>query len=140
VAGLATGNIGQQIVLPWVESGRILEFGPRIFRPFYEEKGRAAMEWARGFFNGAGVDWAMHACEGTFFHWLWLKNLSITSRELYERLKARRVLTVPGEYFFFGLEGDWPHRHECLRLNFSRDAESVRQGYQIIAEEAAKAG
>jgi valine--pyruvate aminotransferase len=45
---------------------------------------------------------------------------------------------VPGEYFFFGLP-DWPHRHECLRLNFSRDPETVRAGYQIIAEEAAKA-
>jgi valine--pyruvate aminotransferase len=85
------------------------------------------------------VDWARHACEGAFFHWLWLKGLPITSRELYERLKARRVITVPGEYFFFGLDDDWPHRHECLRLNYSRDAESVREGYRIIAEEAAQA-
>jgi valine--pyruvate aminotransferase len=58
---------------------------------------------------------------------------------LYARLKARKVLTVPGEYFFFGLEGGWPHQHECLRLNFSREAETVWEGYQIIAEEAAKA-
>ena len=139
VIGLATGNIGQQIVLPWIESGEILEFGPRILRPYYEEKSRAALSWAREYFDSAGVDWALHACEGAFFHWLWLKNLGITSRELYDRLKARKVLTVPGEYFFFGLEEDWPHRHECLRLNFSRDAASVREGYQIIAEEAAKA-
>jgi valine--pyruvate aminotransferase len=48
-------------------------------------------------------------------------------------------LTVPGEHFFFGLEEDWPHRHECLRLNFSREAGVVREGYQIIAEEAARA-
>ena len=139
VVGLATGNIGQQIVLPWVESGQILEFGPRFLRPFYEAKSRAAAAWAQEFFNRAGVDWALHACEGAFFHWLWLKGLPITSRELYERLKARRVITVPGEYFFFGLDDDWPHRHECLRLNYSRDAESVREGYRIIAEEAAQA-
>jgi len=58
---------------------------------------------------------------------------------LYERLKARKVLTVPGEFFFFGLAADWPHRHECLRINFSRDAETILEGYRIIAEEAAKA-
>ena len=138
VVGLAPGNIGEQIVLPWIESGQILEFGPRIYRPFYEAKHRAAMGWAHEFFNAAGVDWAMHVCEGAFFHWLRLKNLSITSVELYERLKARRVLTVPGEYFFFGLENNWPHRHECLRLNYSREADTVREGYRIIAEEAAK--
>jgi valine--pyruvate aminotransferase len=139
VVGLANGTIGQQIVLPWIESGKILELGPKILRPFYAEKAGAAQAWAREHFDAAGVDWALHANEGAFFHWLWLKNLRISTRELYERLKARKVLTVPGEYFFFGLDEDWPHRHECLRLNFSRDAETVRTGYQIIAQEAAKA-
>ena len=138
VVGLANGTLGQQIVLPWVESGRILEFGPQIIRPFYEARSVAATAWARECFTAAGVDWALHANEGTFFHWLWLKNLRIPARELYERLKARKVLTVPGEYFFFGLKEDWPHRHECLRLNYSREPEVVRAGYQIIAEEAAK--
>jgi valine--pyruvate aminotransferase len=140
VCGLANGTIGQQIVLPWVESGELLKFGANLIRPFYEEKSVTAAGWAREFFSAAGVDWALHANEGTFFHWLWLKNLGISTRELYERLKARKVLTVPGEYFFFGLPDDWPHQHECLRLNYSRAAESVRAGYQIIAEEAARAG
>jgi valine--pyruvate aminotransferase len=139
IIGLANGTIGQQIALPWVESGQILEFGPRLLRPYYDEKRRAADAWAREFFDGAGLNWALHACEGAFFHWLRLGNLSITSRELYERLKARKVITVPGEYFFYGLEADWPHRHECLRLNFSGDADTVREGYRIIAEEAAGA-
>jgi valine--pyruvate aminotransferase len=137
--GLANGTLGQQITLPWIEDGSILELGPKMIRPFYEEKARMAMGWAREAFGAAGVDWAMHAAEGTFFHWLWLKNLNIPTIELYERLKARHVLTVPGEYFFFGLAEEWPHRHECLRLNFSREPEAVRAGYQIIAEEAARA-
>lgn len=139
IVGLANNNLGQQLVLPWIESGKILELGPKILRPFYEGKSRAAAGWAREFFDAAGVQWAMHANEGAFFHWLWLKNLRIATRELYERLKARKVLTVPGEYFFFGLDSDWTHRHECLRVNFSRDAETVREGYRLIAEEAAKA-
>jgi valine--pyruvate aminotransferase len=138
IVGLANNNLGQQLVLPWIESGKILELGPKILRPFYEEKNKLAAAWAREFFDAAGVDWAMHATEGAFFHWLWLKNLRITTRELYERLKGRKVLTVPGEYFFFGLDNDWPHRHECLRVNFSGDAETVREGYRLIAAEAAK--
>jgi valine--pyruvate aminotransferase len=139
IVGLANGSIGQQVVLPWIEDGRILKLGPSILRPFYEERSRLAAGWARELFNAAGVDWAMHVPEGAFFHWLWLKKLRIPTRELYERLKRRKVLTVPGEYFFFGLEDDWGHRHECLRLNCSRDAETVREGYRIIAEEAALA-
>lgn len=139
IVGLANGNLGQQLVLPWVESGRILEFGPELLRPFYEAKSRAAAGWAREYLNAAGVDWAMHASEGAFFHWLWLRDLNVPTRELYERLKTRKVLTVPGEYFFYGLPEDWAHRHECLRLNYSGPATMVREGLQIIAEEAARA-
>jgi valine--pyruvate aminotransferase len=137
IMGLANNTVGQQLVLPWVESGRILQFGPNILRPFYEAKSRAAAACASECFQAAGVDWALHASEGAFFHWLWLRNLRLTSRELYQRLKARKVLTVPGEYFFFGLPNDWPHRHECLRINISQPAHVVRQGLELIADEAA---
>lgn len=140
IVGLANGSLGQQLALPWIEDGRILEFGPRLLRPFYEAKSRAALGWAREAFTRAGVEWAIHASEGAFFHWLWLPRLRISTRELYERLKARKVLTVPGEYFFYGLDEDWPHQRECLRLNFSQPAATVREGLQIIAEEAGRAG
>ena len=139
IAGLANGNVGQQLALPWVESGRILEFGPEILRPFYAERSAQAQAWTQEFFNAAGVNWALHASEGAFFHWLWLPDLKIPTRELYERLKQRKVLVVPGEYFFFGLAEDWPHSRQCLRLNYSGNATAVREGLQIIAEEAAKA-
>ncbi|MFO1006067.1 MAG: valine--pyruvate transaminase [Planctomycetaceae bacterium] len=139
ITGLANGNVGQQLVLPLVENGQILRFGPEILRPFYEEKSRAAAAWAAEAFNACGVDWAMHASEGAFFHWLWLRGMKIPTRELYERLKARKVLIVPGEYFFFGLDEDWPHSRECLRLNFAQPEATVREGLRIIAEEAAKA-
>lgn len=140
ILGLANGTLGQQLALPWVEDGSLLGFGPKILRPFYESKSRAALECARSAFEKVGVSkWAIHASEGAFFHWLWLPGLRISTRELYQRLKARRVLTVPSEYFFYGLPEDWPHRHECLRLNFSQGAEVVAEALQIIAEEAASA-
>ena len=140
IAGLANGNVGQQLALPWVESGRILDFGPQILHPFYAERSAKAQKWTREFFDAAGVSWALHASEGAFFHWLWLPDLKIATRELYERLKKRKVLVVPGEYFFFGLEGDWPHSRQCLRLNYSGNPEAVREGLAIIADEARIAG
>jgi valine--pyruvate aminotransferase len=126
-------------VLPWLESGEILDLGRNILQPFYAEKSRQATVWARESFDRAGVDWQMHASEGAFFHWLWLRHLRITTRELYDRLKARRVLTVPGEFFFYGLAEDWTHRHECLRINIGGPEATVREGLGLIAEEAARA-
>ncbi len=149
ITGLANVNVGQQMTLPWIESGRILDFGPQILRPFYAEKSRQAQEWMREYFTASGAPWALHVSEGAFFHWLWLPGLTIPTRELYERLKKRNVLVVPGEYFFFGKitssalettsDSDWPHRRQCLRLNYSQPETAVREGLQIIAEEAAKA-
>jgi len=139
IAGLANGNVGQQLVLPLVESGEILDLGTRHLRPFYLEKSNLALGWMHEFFDSAGLDWAVHASEGAFFHWLWLKGIVIPTKELYRRLKARNVLVVPGEYFFFGLQQAWPHREQCLRLNFSQPAEVVREGLRIIAEEASAA-
>lgn len=139
IVGLANGTIGQQIVLPWVEDGSILRIGREHLQPFYAAKSRAAAAWARESLDAAGIDWALHAQEGAFFHWLWLPGLAIPTLELYERLKARHVLTVPGEHFFFGVADDWPHRHQCLRLNVSGAADTVREAYHIIAAEAARA-
>ncbi len=135
IAGLANGNIGQQLVIPLIESGEILALGPKILRPFYEQKSHAALGWVREAF--VEIEWAIHASEGAFFFWLWFQNLRIPTRELYERLKVRKVLIVPGEYFFFGLDEDWDHSRQCLRLNFAQPEAVVREGLRIIAEEVA---
>lgn len=135
VVGLANTGMGQHLVLPWIEDGSILRIGPELLRPFYLARREAAAIWMREYFDAAGIDWAVHASEGAFFHWVWLRGLKVRSRELYRRLKARKVLTVPGKYFFFGMP-EWEHEHECMRLNFSREPETVRESLRIIAEEA----
>ncbi|MGI8601452.1 MAG: valine--pyruvate transaminase [Verrucomicrobiales bacterium] len=136
VIGLANGNIGQRLVQPYLEDGRLLEIGRTVLRPFYRERNRQAQKWVHQFFGAKNLAYGLHVSEGAFFHWLWFRRLKVTTRELYERLKQRRVLVVPGEYFFFGLLEEWDHRHECIRLNFSGPPEVVREGLRIIADEA----
>ena len=75
------------------------------------------------------------------FLWIWVENSRRSSREIYEALKNRGVLVVPGEYFFFGLpEDQWKHRQECLRISFAMPDAEVRAGLKIIAEEIAREG
>jgi valine--pyruvate aminotransferase len=138
IIGLANGNIGQRLVHPFVENGRLLELGRTILRPFYESRGRQTQKWVHEFMVEKGVDYGLHASEGAFFHWIWFRKLKVTTGELYERLKRRKVLVVPGEYFFFGLREDWAHRHECIRVNFSGPPNAVREGLRLIADEAAQ--
>ncbi|MCC6716051.1 MAG: hypothetical protein IT496_12520, partial [Gammaproteobacteria bacterium] len=57
------------------------------------------------------------------------------SAGLYQRLKARGVVVLPGHHFFPGLREAWPHRHECIRVSYTPGDDVVRRGLAIIADE-----
>lgn len=137
IVGLANPGIGQQILQPLVESGEVLRLSRDVIRPFYLEKCAMAREAAVDAF-GEDIAWSMHASEGALFLWLWFPGLPITSMELYQRLKQKGVLVVPGEYFFFGSHPDWHHARECIRVSYAMDHVVVREGLRIIAREIAE--
>jgi valine--pyruvate aminotransferase len=72
------------------------------------------------------------------FLWLRFPHLSISTAELYERLKRRGVLIVPGTYFFFGLHEPWSESNACIRLTYSMAPEVVRSGIEILADEVGR--
>lgn len=135
ILSLSNGSIGQHLVTPLLESGDLLRLAEETIRPFYLEKSKHALDCIHSAFDES-VDYAVHKSEGSLFLWLWFRNLPISTMELYERLKARHTIVVPGRYFFFGFTGDWAHRNECIRLNYAMADEDVETGIRIIAEEA----
>jgi valine--pyruvate aminotransferase len=139
IMGLTNTNTGQAIVQPLVESGEILRLSNEVVQPFYREKSLQAQAWVKQYFDPQ-LNYHIHRSEGALFLWAWFEGLPISSHELYERLKARHVLIVPGSYFFFGQDdSDWKHRDECIRINFTMPAEDVETGIRIIGEEVSKA-
>ncbi len=136
IVSLAPGSFGAALTRDMIRSGEVLRVSRDIIRPFYENKCEQALERIRQ--DLEGLSYRVHKPEGTFFFWLWFEGLPITSKELYQRLKERGVLVVPGDYFFPGLEEDWQHKHECIRLNYSQDDETVRRGITILADELRK--
>jgi valine--pyruvate aminotransferase len=133
ILNLACGNIGPAIATELFRSGEILGLGHDQVRPFYLARAQAALDAFRDRLHG--LPYRIHKPEGAFFLWLWFKDLPIGSQVLYERLKQRGVLVVPGHHCFFGLEEDWPHRHECIRVSYVQDQASVRRGIELIAAE-----
>ncbi|GAA4648953.1 valine--pyruvate transaminase [Kistimonas scapharcae] len=133
IINLAPNSSGALLALDMVRDDSIMTLSNQHIRPWYRER----MEMATGYLKEVMGDlpWYMHKPEGAMFLWLWFKDLPISSLELYERLKKRGVLVVSGHYFFPGIESDWQHSHECLRITYTRDAETVRKGLAIIADE-----
>lgn len=138
VVGLANGNLGQAMVTPLLANGELLRLSNEVMRPFYRKKSQEALAWVAEFFPEE-MSYYVHRSEGALFLWFWFEGLPISSRELYERCKSRGALVVPGEYFFFGEEANWTHGRECIRVTFTMEAEVVREGLRIIAEEAIRA-
>ncbi|PSW01383.1 valine--pyruvate transaminase [Photobacterium lipolyticum] len=137
VLSLAPGGIGPAIVNKMIEKQDLLALSEQVIKPFYQRKSQHAVELLQTAINDERF--RIHKPEGAMFLWLWFKELPITTMELYRRLKARGVLIVPGEYFFIGLDADWQHGHECLRMNYVQNDADMKKGIAIIAEEVATA-
>jgi valine--pyruvate aminotransferase len=133
VMSLAPGGMGATIVKNLFRTGEIINLSRDIIKPFYREKAQVALEQVIKEMDG--IDFHVHKPEGAFFLWLWFPGLPITDVELYQRLKKRGVLVVPGNYFFPGLKDNWLHKSECIRVNYSQDGGTFTSGIKIIAEE-----
>ena len=137
VMSLAPGGMGAAIATDLVRTGEIINLSRNVITPYYQQKARATLELVYKELDR--TDFHVHKPEGAFFLWLWFPNLPIRTDELYQRLKTRGVLIVPGHYFFPGLKENWQHKNECIRVNYSQDTETVAAGVKIIAEEVKRA-
>ena len=138
IVSLTAGSFGQALAGSLIASGELERISRDVVMPFYKEKSARCREYINTYFKG--TDYYYHRSEGSIFIWLYLPGLRISSLEFYQKLKEKGVVTVPGEYSFYGseeqLEGKaYPHPHydKCLRLNYSADDECVRNGIRIIA-------
>ncbi|CDT97923.1 valine-pyruvate aminotransferase [Vibrio coralliirubri] len=137
IISLAPNSVGPAIANHMIEKGDLLRLSSEVIKPFYKEKSLRAVELLQEAIDDPRF--RIHKPEGAIFLWLWFDELPITTMELYDRLKARGVLIVPGEYFFIGQEDEWDHAHQCLRMNYVQDDEAMQKGIAIIAEEVKKA-
>jgi valine--pyruvate aminotransferase len=133
IMSLANNTLGQMITRPLIDSGEILSLSRDVVRPFYQEKSRRAQQLIHQFFEG--IPYRIHESGGALFLWLWFEDGSVDTSELYQRLKARQVIIVPGKYFVYGLDEPWEHGNQCVRINFGQEDSVVEEGLKRIADE-----
>ena len=133
ILNLAPSSFGAMLTTEIIRNREIIRLSREVIQPFYRQKMEKAVACVREFFTG--IDYRIHVPEGAMFLWIWFRDLPVTSRTLYERLKKRKVLVVSGDYFFPGLVDDWKHTSECIRITYSQDEEDVRRGLEIIGDE-----
>lgn len=138
VTNLAPGRFGAAVAEPLLKSGRLQQLCADVVQPFYRQQAERAIAMLKSEFSGCPLK--IHSPEGAIFLWLWFPGLPIGSQQLYQRLKERSTLVIPGEHFFIGFDtADYPHARECIRISIAQSAETLRQGIAAIADEVKKA-
>ena len=133
IFNLAPGRFGPSLVTRLVQSGELIELSEKVIRPFYERRVQVAVDLVREHMGDLPV--RVHKPEGAIFLWLWCEGLPISSEQLYRNLKGRGVYVIAGQHFFPGIDPGWRHCHECIRVSYAGDEDTVRQGFQAIGEE-----
>ncbi len=139
VMNLSGGGVGPALARRMIASGELTRLSREVIRPYYAQKATAARSRLQAAL--ADLPCRLHASEGAFFLWLWCRDAPVDSQGLYERLRERGVLVVPGQHYFPGLPADADfgsgaerHRRECLRISFALDEATVAAGLDRIAD------
>jgi valine--pyruvate aminotransferase len=127
-----SSRYGQAIAARAIASGELARLSEEVIRPYYQDK-FAVLAAALDQTMPQTAPWYLHRGEGAIFAWLWFDQLPISDAELYERLKQRGVIAVPGHPFFPGLRQDWPHTRQCLRISLTASADELVEAAQRLA-------
>ncbi|MFT6266263.1 MAG: valine--pyruvate aminotransferase [Oleiphilaceae bacterium] len=133
ITSLAPGGIGPAIVNQLLRDKLLLPLCHDLILPFYRQRAYATIELLQSEIDDPRFH--IHQPEGALFLWLWFEGLKITTRELYQRLKQKGLLVVPGEYFFPGQKEVSQHAQSCIRINYVQSEEDVKRGVKILAQE-----
>ncbi len=104
--------------------------------PFYKRKRDIALALFKKLRNDLPI--YLHEVGGSFFLWVWVKGLKISTLELYEELKKEKVIIVPGEYFFYQFKDKWDHATQCFRLHYGVEEKTISAGLEIIFQKIKK--
>lgn len=132
-ACIHASRYGQAIAAIAINSGALAEISTSVIRPFYQNK-FTVLESVLNAAMPKDVPWFLHRGEGAIFAWLWLQDLPMTDWEFYQELKRVGVIVVPGSTFFPGLEEQWEHKQQCVRISLTASDEEIATGMQLLAK------
>ncbi|NJL64639.1 MAG: valine--pyruvate transaminase [Methylacidiphilales bacterium] len=124
---------GQAIASRAINSGKLANLSETVIRSFYQNK-FTVLESTLDAAMPKDLPWFLHRGEGAIFAWLWFQDLPMTDWELYQLLKQVDVIVVPGSSFFPGLQEEWEHKHQCLRISLTGSDEEIAIAMQRLAK------
>ncbi len=133
ILSLAPNSVGPTLLTRMIKDKELIHLTNDVIKPYYQIKADIAVKLFNEIFGNSSAK--LHKLEGAFFMWIWFPDLKITSEELYQRLKDKGVYIIPGHNFFIGMDNSWPHKHQCIRINYAKGEITLRKGLKVIYQE-----
>ncbi len=133
ITSLAPAGVGAEIVNHLITENALLPLCHDLIQPFYKRRSELTVRLLREAIGDSRLH--IHKPEGSIFLWLWFEGLSITTSELYQRLKRQGLLVVPGKYFFPGQTTATNHAESCVRMSYAQSEPDLEKGIEILARE-----
>ncbi|MCB1199143.1 MAG: aminotransferase class I/II-fold pyridoxal phosphate-dependent enzyme [Leptospiraceae bacterium] len=133
VTQLANSSLSSAILSEFLRKNDLKSLTRKYLLPYYERRRNYILSLFEhhGFPN---ENLRIHVSEGAFFLWLEFcgssKKQKLNSQKIYELLKARQVLVVPGSYFYAGLTNH--QTPSCLRVSFTGEDNTLETGVREI--------
>ena len=131
ILNLANGNAGPALMERLISSGDLQHITHNILPHYYRPQRDRLVQLLDDALTG--INYFICEPKGAFFIWLWLPDLPISSRELYEQLKNQGLLVMAGERFFYEWQNTWPHARQCLRLTYCQSEAVLAQAVSVLA-------
>ncbi|PSB01345.1 valine--pyruvate transaminase [Merismopedia glauca] len=132
-----SARYGQAIAAKAIASGELADIAEQVIRPYYQNK-FTVVESSLQEYMPQDIPWLLHRGEGAIFAWMWFQDLPITDWELYQQLKQVGIIVVPGSTFFPGLQEEWAHKHQCIRISLTAEDPEIVTGMQRLAQVISK--
>lgn len=133
ILNLAGGNLGTAMVGDWIQSGEIYRISDEIIRPYFKNQSSIVQSMIDDAWKDK-LEYVIHDSLGALFLWLRFPGHKKSCRQIYESAKAQGVFVISGENFFPGLDENFCHQKECIRLTYSRNLSEVSRGIAILTE------
>jgi valine--pyruvate aminotransferase len=133
-SGIHSSRFGQALAAKTFLSGKLEALSASVVKPLYQRKLELFRE-ALHVHLPSDLNWYLHRVEGSLFAWLWIETQEMQDLEMYQRLKERGLLCVPGSTFFPGLRDEFSHKHRCLRFSMTAPDEDLISAAAILAAE-----
>ena len=129
-AGIHSSRFGQALAALAIDSGKLQELSESVIKPFYFNKLKLFQDVMDK--EMPDIKWYLHKAEGSLFAWLWIDEEWVNDLKLYQALKKKGLLIVPGSTFFPGLREEWDHKSRCIRISLTASDEDIEAGARIL--------